>query len=86
MVAYLATLPFAKNAALASAGFLGFYDGLRAKIVQSVLAAALLMSIKEELTNAARVLLAGVPETAVVVEKVQNAAEAAQLAIAPEVK
>ena len=54
--------------------------------MQSVLAAALLMSIKEELTNAARALLAGVPETAVVVEKVQNAAEAAQLAIAPEVK
>lgn len=31
------------------AGFLGFYNGIRAKIVQSILAAALLMAIKEEL-------------------------------------
>lgn len=67
------------------AGFLGFYDGLRAKIVQSVLAAALLMSIKEELTSAARVLLAGAPETiTIVAEKVQDAAEAAQLTVAPQ--
>ena len=43
------------------AGFLGFYDGLRAKIVQSVLAAALLMSIKEELTNTVKVFLAAAP-------------------------
>ena len=60
-------------------GFLGFYDGLRAKIVQSVLAAALLMSIKEELTNTARVVLAGVPEPVVAVaEKLKDAAEVVQ--------
>lgn len=36
------------------AGFLGFYSGMRAKIVQSILAAALLMAIKEELTASMR--------------------------------
>lgn len=35
-------------------GFLGFYSGMRAKIVQSILAAALLMAIKEELTASMR--------------------------------
>lgn len=65
-------------------GFLGFYDGLRAKIVQSVLAAALLMSIKEELTNTARVLLAGVPEpVAAVAEKMKDAAEIVQMNVTP---
>jgi adenine nucleotide transporter 17 len=39
------------------AGFLGFFHGLRTKIVQSILAAALLMAIKEELTNSTRALL-----------------------------
>ena len=64
---------------LLSAGFLGFYDGLRAKIVQSVLAAALLMAIKEELTNTARVLLNGVPQPVVVAaEKMKDAAEIVQ--------
>ena len=61
------------------AGFLGFYDGLRAKIVQSVLAAALLMAIKEELTNTARLLLNGVPQPVVVAaEKMKDAAEIVQ--------
>ena len=40
--------------ALPFAGFLGFYSGMRAKIVQSILAAALLMAIKEELTASMR--------------------------------
>ena len=31
---------------------MGFYKGMRAKIVQSILAAALLMAIKEQLTTA----------------------------------
>ena len=35
-----------------SAGALGFFKGMRAKIVQSILAAALLMAIKEELARA----------------------------------
>lgn len=39
------------------AGFLGFFHGLRTKIVQSILAAALLMAIKEELTSSTRALL-----------------------------
>ncbi len=69
---------------LCDAGFLGFYDGLRAKIVQSVLAAALLMSIKEELTNTARVLLAGVPEPVVAAaEKIKDAAEIVQMNATP---
>ncbi len=69
---------------LCDAGFLGFYDGLRAKIVQSVLAAALLMSIKEELTNTARVLLAGVPEPIVAAaEKIKDAAEIVQMNATP---
>ena len=64
---------------LLNAGFLGFYDGLRAKIVQSVLAAALLMSIKEELTNTARLVLNGVPEPIVnAAEKMKDAAEIVQ--------
>lgn len=33
------------------AGFLGFYRGLRAKIVQSVLAAAILFAVREKLYN-----------------------------------
>ena len=40
-----------------SAGFLGFYKGMRAKIVQSILAAALLMAIKEQLTTATAAVL-----------------------------
>lgn len=69
---------------LCDAGFLGFYDGLRAKIVQSVLAAALLMSIKEELTNTARVLLAGVPDPVVAAaEKIKDAAEIVQMNATP---
>ena len=39
------------------AGFLGFYKGMRAKIVQSILAAALLMAIKEQLTTATAAVL-----------------------------
>ena len=42
---------------LVSAGFLGFYKGMRAKIVQSILAAALLMAIKEQLTTATAAVL-----------------------------
>ncbi len=52
--------------------------------MQSVLAAALLMSIKEELTNTARVLLAGVPEPVVAVaEKIKDAAEIVQMNTTP---
>ena len=43
--------------ALLPAGFLGFYKGMRAKIVQSILAAALLMAIKEQLTTATAAVL-----------------------------
>lgn len=39
------------------AGLLGFYKGMRAKIVQSILAAALLMAIKEQLTTATAAVL-----------------------------
>lgn len=39
------------------AGLLGFYKGMRAKIVQSILAAALLMAIKEQLTTATDAVL-----------------------------
>jgi hypothetical protein len=42
-------------------GILGFFDGIRTKIVQSVLAAALLFLIKEELTNAIRLALTAGP-------------------------
>ncbi|BDA49053.1 Peroxisomal membrane protein PMP34 [Coccomyxa sp. Obi] len=38
-------------------GPLGFYKGMRAKIVQSILAAALLMAIKEQLTTATDAVL-----------------------------
>lgn len=38
-------------------GVLGFYKGMRAKIVQSILAAALLMAIKEQLTTATDAIL-----------------------------
>lgn len=38
-------------------GFNGFYKGMGTKIVQSVLAAAVLFMIKEELVNGARWLL-----------------------------
>ena len=40
------------------AGPLGFYKGMRTKIVQSILAAALLMAIKEEISTASHVILA----------------------------
>lgn len=39
------------------AGALGFYKGMHTKIVQSILAAALLMAIKEKVTQAALLLL-----------------------------
>ena len=62
------------------AGCLGFYDGMKAKIVQSVLAAALLMSIKEELTTTARLLLAGAPHpVAAAAEKIKDVAEIVQM-------
>lgn len=65
---------------LDDAGFLGFYDGMKAKIVQSVLAAALLMSIKEELTTTARLLLDGAPHpVAAAAEKIKDAAEIVQM-------
>lgn len=38
-------------------GISGFYKGMSTKIVQSVLAAAVLFMVKEELVNAARLLL-----------------------------
>lgn len=38
-------------------GFSGFYKGMGTKVVQSVLAAAVLFMIKEELVNGARWLL-----------------------------
>ena len=38
-------------------GFSGFYKGMSTKIVQSVLAAAVLFMIKEELVKGARLLL-----------------------------
>ena len=70
------------------AGFLGFYDGMKAKIVQSVLAAALLMSIKEELTTTARLLLAGAPQpvAAAAAEKIKGAAEIVQMNVAAAVQ
>eukprot|EP00891_Asterochloris_glomerata_P008839 jgi/Astpho2/8839/fgenesh1_pm.00129_%23_9_t len=40
-------------------GFFAFYDGMRAKMLQSVLAAALLNSIREKLNEAAKVMLSG---------------------------
>ena len=43
----------------AAAGFFAFYDGMRAKMLQSVLAAALLNSIREKLNEAAKVMLSG---------------------------
>lgn len=39
------------------AGFLGFYNGMSTKIVQSILAAALMMAIKEKLTTGTRAVL-----------------------------
>ena len=39
------------------AGLLGFYGGLSTKIVQSILAAALMMAIKEKLSEGTRRLL-----------------------------
>jgi hypothetical protein len=42
---------------LYAAGFLGFYKGMHTKIVQSILAAALLMAIKEKMTQAALLIL-----------------------------
>lgn len=39
-------------------GFYGFYNGMSTKIVQSVLAAAVLFMVKEELVKGARFLLA----------------------------
>ena len=41
-----------------AAGPLGFYKGMRAKIVQSILAAALLMAVKEQMTTTTAALLA----------------------------
>lgn len=38
-------------------GFYGFYKGMSTKIVQSVLAAAVLFMVKEELVKGARFLL-----------------------------
>lgn len=38
-------------------GLSGFYKGMSTKIVQSVLAAAVLFMVKEELVKAARLLL-----------------------------
>lgn len=38
-------------------GFLGFYKGMNTKIIQSILAAALLMAVKEKLTQAALLIL-----------------------------
>lgn len=38
-------------------GFYGFYKGMSTKIVQSVLAAAVLFMVKEELVRGARFLL-----------------------------
>ena len=40
-----------------AAGLLGFYGGLATKITQSILAAALMMAIKEKLTESTRQLL-----------------------------
>lgn len=40
-------------------GLLGYYKGIKTKIVQSVLAAALLFMCKEKITDATRELLAG---------------------------
>lgn len=40
-----------------TAGFLGFYKGMNTKILQSILAAALLMAVKEKLTQAALLIL-----------------------------
>lgn len=42
-------------------GLYGFYKGMGTKIVQSVLAAAVLFMVKEELVKGARLLLTGVP-------------------------
>ena len=42
-----------------AAGLLGFYRGLRAKIVQSVLAAAILFYVREEIYAAVRLIFAG---------------------------
>lgn len=56
---------------------------MKAKIVQSVLAAALLMSIKEELTTGARLLLDGAPQpVAAAAEKIKDAAEILQMNVA----
>lgn len=40
-----------------AAGFLGFYKGMNTKIIQSILAAALLMAVKEKMTQAALLIL-----------------------------
>ena len=50
-------VPLGMKPVLPSAGVLGFYKGMRAKIVQSILAAALLMAIKEQLTIATAAVL-----------------------------
>ena len=56
---------------------------MKAKIVQSVLAAALLMSIKEELTATARLLLNGAPQPiTAAAEKIKDAAEIVQMNVA----
>ncbi|KAK9814416.1 hypothetical protein WJX72_005617 [[Myrmecia] bisecta] len=48
-------------------GFTGFYKGLRAKLAQSILAAALMMMIKEELTQATRAMLLSTPVDGVLI-------------------
>lgn len=56
-LAYRGTL-HAIQTILAEEGFLGFYKGMGAKIVQSVLAAALMLMIKEKLADFTRYMLA----------------------------
>ena len=48
---------FTLAVSLRCAGALGFYKGMRAKIVQSILAAALLMAVKEQITTSTAALL-----------------------------
>ena len=42
---------------MSCAGLLGYYKGMNTKIVQSILAAAILMAIKEKTTQAALLLI-----------------------------
>ena len=61
---------------LPCAGFGGFYKGMRAKIVQSILAAALLMAVKEQITTTTAELLS----KSVVVTTTPSKATVVQLA------